>query len=211
MRVFRNGLCDVVAVEGHYYGRVRGGLGQRGGEERAVALIDRLAQRDAGEGDEIGIDRGLHEHLAAGTRGEQLAQDRRNLLLKWAAGFHVLDAFNEREGLFGSDLPVIPDRQENEKNSGGSCPCGFELTHCANDELRNEAEAKRKGRQQFHSIACVVPGVWPPEGDEDGHGAEGNGIGVKGRGNPKQQRPVESATACGEPCAKGAEHTEREH
>src|SRR5580658_1504832 len=66
MRLY--GLIDLIAVERDHNGRIRGRRRQRRPIEIAIAFVERLAQRNARERDEVGIDRGFHQHRRAGSR-----------------------------------------------------------------------------------------------------------------------------------------------
>ncbi len=162
--------------------------------EIAVALIDGLAERNAGERNEIRIDRGLHQHQTAGTCGEQCAKQGRNLLFERTARVDVLGAFNVGERFFGGDFPGIPDGESDKESSSIPGPSRLEFLHGNENKLRNEAEAESEGGQQFHAVARVVPGVRPPLGNEDGHRAVGDGVGVERHGQPEKQGPEKCAT-----------------
>jgi hypothetical protein len=162
--MFLNRRIDVVTVERDDYGGVGCGRGESGREVFPVAFIDCLAKGDSGECDEVGIYGGVHEYGTSRAAGEKRLQNGWDFSFELTTGFDVLCAFDVSEGMVAQDVPRIDN--DNDIEAGGRVPdeTRLEFAGGGNGELCGEGEAKREGREQFHAVARVVPGVGPPDG-----------------------------------------------
>ena len=66
-----NSAVNLVSVECHDDGGMCSGRGERGIIEFLVAFVDCLVQRNAGERDQLRIDRGVNEDNTAGASIEE--------------------------------------------------------------------------------------------------------------------------------------------
>jgi len=153
-----------------------------------VALVDGLAEGDAGEGNDLRINGCVHEDDGVGMGDEVGAQDGRDLAVDGLAGVDVFGAFDVDEGALAEHAEGV-DSDGGEKNGGDEVK-GSGLVDARAEEVedgvRGEAEAEGEGGEELHSVAEVVPGVGPPDGHEDGDRSPGYGVGVEGDGQEEQ-------------------------
>src|SRR5579862_969572 len=209
LRVLFYRLVNLIAIKRDDDGGILGRGFECGSVEGAIAFVNRLAKRNAGKGHEVGVDRRFHQDEPFRSRGKQFAKNGRNLLLERPARFDVLYSFDISEGLLRDDFPGIPNGECANQPGSIANPLRLELPKDGEYEVRYEPKTKRKGRQQFHAVACVVPGVRPPLRNEDGNRPVGNGISVEGHWKPEEQCPEKGTTTSEEAadrCAKKAEH-----
>ena len=166
-----DGGVDGVAVKGQDEVGACGGGGEGARVDCQVALVDGLAEGDAGEGDDLRIGGSIHEDDGVGMGGEVGAQDGRYLAVDGSAGVDIFCALHVDQGTFAEHAVGVEgdggeeDGGDEVKRSGLVCARAEKIE----SEVGGKAEAEREGGKQFHAVAEVVPGVRPPDGHEDGN------------------------------------------
>src|SRR6516165_10028625 len=87
-------LINVIAFECDHNGYMGCWSVESGGKVFSIAFIDCLAKGNSTEGDEIGVDGGVHQNQASGARGEKRSKKGRNVSFELPARLDVLCALD---------------------------------------------------------------------------------------------------------------------
>ena len=148
---------------------------------------------------DLRIDRSIHQDHGRPAAGEQRAQHRRNFSLQIAARIECFCSLDIDQRALAHHLRRSELRLQTSPTAARVTQRGsgsrLESLHRGQQKLRRKSHPQRKGGQQLHAVARVVPGVRPPRRQKDRHRPIGHRVGIKSNGKPQQQRPLKGLPA----------------